>query len=283
MNLDNSFQTKEYSFSTRVILAILLTLGGFLALMGGDYFFTSRGNTLNNEILFYIIPFIYIFVAHYLIKKFNIDNGSFFKDLKVRAKMPKTILLGILCMIIPLGLSMLENVVPYLDKTPINNYSTILAKLILLNLCIGLFEEGLFRRIILRVLFKDESKKSLWLGFLFSSFLFGIIHIGNFSVAPQRPLAISSQIIYAMFLGMLLSALYIKYKSFIGVVILHAFVDFIMSFPRLFGQVGNVASKNIPDITLSQAGITISILLPSAILGIIILLLYSKKFYKKNA
>lgn len=175
----------------------------------------------------------------------------------------------------------MENVLSFIDKKPLDNFSNILFKLIVLNICIGFFDKGLFRRIILRSLFKDDSKKSLWIGFLFSSLLFGLIHFGNLSVASQRPIAVTSQVIYTMFLGMLLSALYLRFKSFIGIMLLHSFIDFISFYPILYGQSTGVTFKNVADITLIDAVATVCVLIPSAILGVIISISFSKKYYTK--
>ncbi len=282
MDLEKNLQVKRYGFFIRIILSVLITIGGLCSLAAGNYFFTSRADTLTNGILTYIIPFIYLFIVYFIIVKFNFDNDNFFKIKNVNTKTFKTIFIGILCMLIPLVLSFLENVLPFIDKNPLDNFSNTLIKLIILNICVGFFEEGLFRRIVFRILFKDDSKKSLWIGFLFSSLLFGLIHFGNLSVTSQRPIAITSQVIYATFLGMLLAGLYLRFKSFVGIMILHAFVDFISFYPILYSQDTSITSKNIADITLIDAIATVGVLIPSAILGIVILISFSKKYYNNR-
>lgn len=279
MDLENKLKEKRYGFSIRIILGILISIGGLCSLAGGNYFFTSRADTLTNGILTYIIPFTYLFIIYWIIGKSNFANDNFFETTNVNLKVFKTFFIGFLCILIPLTLSFLENVLPFIDKKPLDNFSILLFRLIILNICIGFFEEGLFRRIILRILFKDDSKKSLWIGFLFSSLLFGLIHFGNLSVASQRPIAVISQVIYAMFLGMLLAGLYLKYKSFIGVMLLHAFIDFISFYPTLYSQDVGITSKNVADITLIDGIATVGVLIPSAVLGVIILISFSKKYY----
>lgn len=279
MGLENNLKEKRYGFSVRILLTILISIGGLCSLAAGNYFFTSRADTLTNGILTYVIPFTYLFIVYWSMRKFNFDNDNFFKTTNDELKTFKTFFVGVLCIIIPLILSFLENVLPFIYKNPLDNFSNILFKLIVLNLCIGFFEEGLFRRVILRVLFKDDSKKSLWIGFLFSSLLFGIIHFGNLSVASQRPVAITSQVIYAMFLGMLLAGLYLRFKSFIGIMILHAFIDFISFYPILYGQGSGITFENVADITLIDAVATVGVLIPSAVLGVIILISFFKKYY----
>lgn len=257
----------------------MLTAGALCALAAGDYFFISKKDILENNILSYIIPFFYLLLSSFIAKKAWLFNNSFFKMRSCRYGAFKAFFSGIFCLLIPLLLSIGENIFPFLDKQPAANFPALLGELLLLSICVAIFEEGLFRYLILRLLFKDDTKKSLWLGFLFSSFLFGLIHLGNLSIETQRPVAISTQVIYAIFLGMLLAALYLRFKSFSGIVLLHAFVDFLSFYPKIYGQDLQVTSKALADITFSESLTTIALLFPSAILGIIILVFFSKKYY----
>ena len=212
-------------------------------------------------------------------RKFNLINQSFFENKDIRFKGLKTFFTGFLCMILAICISILSSVLPFVGTKPVENFNVMLIQLIVLSLCIGIFEEGLFRGVILRILFKDNSKKSLWIGFMFSSFLFGMIHFGNLTIATQRPIAITSQVIYAMMLGLLLSALYIRFKSYIGIVCLHGFVDFISFVPRLYGKDLGASSEAVADISLKNGITTVGVIVPSAILGIVILIRFSKKYY----
>lgn len=266
----------------RIVLAILMTIGAFFALAAGDHFFISRGDTLINEILSYLIPFIYLAAIYWLANRYHLFNDSFFECTAVKLKCIKTFVVALLSMVIPLGISLMSNVLPYLSKKPVGHFPITLLQLIIFSLCIGVFEEGVFRVVILRTLFKDGSKKSLWLGYLLSSVLFGLIHLGNLSVAAQRPIAVSSQVIYAALLGMLFAALYIQFKSFIGIALFHALVDFISFYPRLYGQVAGVASKHLADIRIFDGVVTVGVLLPSAILGLVVLFSFIKYYYSEG-
>lgn len=263
----------------RIITGILITVGAFFALAVGNYIFPSNDGKIRNEILTYCIPFAYLIVVYGIARKFNLINQSFFENKDIRFKGLKTFFTGFLCMILAICISILSSVLPFVGTKSVENFNLMLIQLIVLSLCIGIFEEGLFRGVILRILFKDNSKKSLWIGFMFSSFLFGMIHFGNLTIATQRPIAITSQVIYAMMLGLLLSALYIRFKSYIGIVCLHGFVDFISFVPRLYGKDLGTSSEAVADISLKNGLTTVGVLVPSAILGIVILIRFSKKYY----
>lgn len=272
MNITSSLKTPGRSM--RTVLALLLTLGGFLSLAAGNFFFSDRSPSLINEILSYLIPITYMILSHYLLKKSHLLNETFFNKKVCFCCAIKTIFFGILFMFIPISLSFLGQVLPHLGKQPATGYQLILLQIILLNLLVGIFEEGLFRHLIFKLLIKDPSKKSLLYGFFMSSLLFGILHFGNLTVAAQKPITVTSQVIYAFFLGMLFAALYLRYQSFAAIAFLHGFVDFLTSVPQLYGQTDSIASA---DITIMQGVITVGLLLPSGLLGILLLILFIKK------
>ncbi len=268
---------KHDGLSLRIFLAILITIGGFFSLALGDHLFMSRGDTLTNKIWTYVVPFLYLFTVYWLVRKFHFFNDYFFEKTKIPLQFMKTLVFGVFFMLIALGISFLGNVAPFMDKKPVDNFAFILMQLIVYCLCIGFFEEGLFRGVMLRILFKDESKKSLWTGFLVSSVMFGMIHLGNLTVGVPKPIATVTQVIYAMLLGMTLAALYLSFKSFIGIGILHALIDFISYYGLLYGHKAEAAADHIGDIRLLDAGATVGVLVPSAILGTLLLLSFSKK------
>lgn len=271
--METSVHAKKTGYAPRIIIALCLTAGGFLSLAAGDWFFLRGSESLSRQLLVYIIPAIYITVSHHFLKKSQYLNECFFEKRAIRMRGLKTFFTGTAFMLIPLGLSVLGNILPYIGKKPVTGYPVVLLQLILLNLLIGLFEEGLFRHIIFKVLCRDSSRKSLLLGFFVSSFLFGILHFGNLTTAAQKPVAVITQVVYAFFLGMLFAGLYLRYQSFPAIAILHSFVDFITFFPLLYGQSDAIAPT---DITVFQGITTAAILLPSGLLGILLLFLYMK-------
>lgn len=272
----------QASLKVRILAATLLMVGGFFSLALGSYFFTNKEKTLLREIAVYSIPFLYIFIVNAGMKKLGFSNKNFFQEEKISCKFLKTFFVGLLFISLALMFSFLESVVPFLGKKTANHFFTVLLQLLAFNLCIGFFEEGLFRRTILRILFKDDSKKSLWTGICFSSFLFGIIHFGNLTVSEQRPIAVTTQVIYAMLMGFVLSALYIRYKSFAGICVLHAFIDFVSYFPKLYENGAAAMPENLADIRMVDAVTTVGIMLPSAIMGLLLLISFSKGYYRKK-
>lgn len=276
--MEQTSNFKTPGTAVRVVAAILLTIGGFLSLVAGDFFFSDSTQALHGEIRIYIIPVIYLTLVHYFLKKYHFLNEILFQKRAIPLRGLKTFSLGVLAMIIPLGLSLLGQVLPCLGKKPAAGYPTILFQLILLNLLIGFFEEGLFRYTIFRLLVKAHSKKSLVFGFLLSSLLFGFLHFGNLTTATQKPIAVSSQVIYACFLGMLFAALYLQFQSFPVIAVLHGFVDFLTYFPMLYGQTEAAAS---PDITFTQGLLTVALLLPSGLCGILLLIRFIRIYFAR--
>lgn len=273
--METTLYTKKSGFFIRIVSAVCLTIGGFLSLAAGDWIFSASSESLTGQILVYLIPILYVTAVHGFLKKHHCLHEYFSEKRTSRRRGIRTFFLGTAFMLIPLGLSILGNVFPYIGKHPAAGYPVILVQLILLNLLIGLFEEGLFRHLIFNVLWKDSSRCSLLLGFFLSSLLFGLLHFGNLTVAAQKPVAVTTQVIYACFLGMLFAGLYLRYQSFPGIVILHGFVDFITSFPRLYGQADPVTSA---DITLAQGIQTAVLLLPSGLLGCLLLYICIKRY-----
>lgn len=273
--MENTVHTKGSGFFIRILAAAGLTIGGFLSLAAGDLLFSRGSESLTSQILVYIIPILYLTTLHCIFKKHRFLNDPFFETEKISWSGPRTFFTGALFMLIPLGLSILGNVLPYIGKKPVAGYAAILVQLILLNLLIGLFEEGLFRHLIFKILWKDSSRRSLLLSFFLSSLLFGVLHFGNLTVAAQKPIAVTTQVLYAFFLGMLFAGLYLRYHSFLGIAVLHGFIDFITSFPRLYGQPDPITSA---DITLLQGIATAGILLPSGLLGILLLRSFIKRY-----
>ena len=84
----------------------------------------------------------------------------------------------------------------------------------------GIFEEILYRGIILNILI-SKCKKSRLFSIVISSFLFGISHIYNFQNGFEYFNGIFSQIIYTFVMGLLLSVIYLKSKNLWSVILIH--------------------------------------------------------------
>ena len=118
---------------------------------------------------------------------------------------------------------MLMNMVSGLGKSPVQTEALIL--MILSNLAIGLFEEVIVRGILVGHMmhhFKGDKHRVLK-SVLFSSLLFGILHIGN---ALENPVNTAFQIVYATGIGVMFAAAYIRSRNLWPCIIMHAAVDF---------------------------------------------------------
>lgn len=84
---------------------------------------------------------------------------------------------------------------------------------------LGIFEEMLFRNIILNTLIIDNTKGSYRMDILISSILFKLIHLMNLNVYPNLPIAIITQVIYDFMLGYFSITIYLNTKSIYSVII----------------------------------------------------------------
>ena len=115
------------------------------------------------------------------------------------------------------------NLISGLSDLPIVPESLIL--MIFSNSAIGLFEEVVVRAILVGHMmhhFKGDKHRVLK-SVLFSSLLFGILHIGN---ALENPVNTAFQIVYATGIGVMFAAAYIRSRNLWPCIIMHAAVDF---------------------------------------------------------
>ena len=107
--------------------------------------------------------------------------------------------------------------------------------LILLYLFVGVFEEFLIRGLSLNIFLEKfgNNKKGIWLSIVISSVLFGLIHFANLTTGASFQ-GVLIQVISASFLGIYLSALYLRSGSVWTTAILHGIYDLAVSIPNLF-------------------------------------------------
>lgn len=236
------------------LIAFFITVLGWVSLLLGDLVFGSFiKDQYLKDILIYIIPFIFIII---LVKKFNLfetykNNKKFLYG--IRLSWP---------FLFPIFFILFANMGMF-DYELKSNWIIILIELIILCLCIGFFEESLFRNIIFKIL---DTRKAIWI----SSLLFGLIHIGNLTVSINTPISVITQVIYAFMMGVLFQAIYNRTKNIYSVIFIHAVIDFTSYLPKLFDM---PISQQVADINLVSAFITLVIVLPALIVGYI----YNKK------
>lgn len=135
----------------------------------------------------------------------------------------------------------------YMDglKVVKSDWLLVLLSNLLLAFCVGLYEEGLLRGILLNGLIKilPNTKVGLWLAVIISSFLFGFIHVmGYIPYIEINPVSIIIQMalktIVAGAMGMLLAAIYLKTKNIWTCVIVHALNDLFSFLEEAFSKLG---------------------------------------------
>ncbi|GEQ06628.1 CPBP family intramembrane metalloprotease [Staphylococcus gallinarum] len=132
------------------------------------------------------------------------------------------------------------------------------------NITIGVFEELIYRGLIFNAFL--ENNRPIYAAWM-SSIIFGIVHLLNLTHNPDYVGAVT-QVIYAIFLGMLFAAIYYVTQNLWSVIILHSMLDISSGFYEI-KHIGENFNQGTTSITLSF--ITIIILLPILFIGIKIL------------
>ncbi|MGM0582906.1 MAG: CPBP family intramembrane glutamic endopeptidase [Bacteroidota bacterium] len=130
-------------------------------------------------------------------------------------------------------------------------------------LLIGLVEEILMRGLVLPLFIKSkiQSEYALYFGVICSSIIFGIIHYINLFHQPENITGITSQVFFAISIGIFFGALMLRTGNIFLVGIFHAFVNFILG----NGILEKESSRQVREISLD---------LPSMITtGIIIIII----------
>lgn len=250
--------------------AILYTIGGFFALVIGDLLFKNASNSIYHDSFVYIIPMIYVLFLSY--------KTGFVHDFKNYKNILKGILIGSPAIIIIL-INLWSEVLPIATKNNLNpNWQSILLSILILNLLIGAFEEILFRNVIMNTLKIDKTSNSYIRSVFISSILFGLIHLGNLTITPNRPIAVITQVVYAFMLGCFLATVYLKSESIYSVIFIHSCIDFSSSLTSIFQKTSESANLIIPDIDLISSLMTILIIFPIFIIS----LCYLRKYIKSN-
>lgn len=107
--------------------------------------------------------------------------------------------------------------------------------MIIEGICIGFFEEIVFRGIILSLFLKqwNNNKKEIYFSVIFSSVLFGLIHLLNI-LSGNSIIEVLYQVIYASIIGIYFSVLLIRTNfNIIWCAILHSLYDIASGFGDL--------------------------------------------------
>lgn len=167
-----------------------------------------------------------------------------------------------------------------------NDWLFVLLSNLLLAFCVGLYEEGFMRGILMNGLIKilPNTKAGLWVAIIVSSFLFGFIHVmWDIPYISINPLSVIIQmvtkIITAGAAGMLFAAIYLKTKNIWTCVIVHALYDFFLFLQQASSRLGSTTPSAeyvqvYMEMTQEQVSINlfrILVLLPSIIIAILVI------------
>ncbi|MDO4594395.1 MAG: type II CAAX endopeptidase family protein [Tissierellia bacterium] len=242
-----------------IVFSILVTIFSTLSLSLSRHLINKIQLGMLNDLIIFVVPLI-IFICIYIKLK---SEKSFIGDVK------KSIIMS-------LPLIAVQAVFLFNIYLGIKNRSSISLKvlilIILVNLCVGFFEEIVYRGIIFSILLKKFRTKA---AIFISSLFFGLAHFSNLVNNPKLINSTISQVIYAFMIGVFLCSIYINTKSLLGCCLIHFLVDFMsILLMNFYPATADVTA----DKTLIESIISIVIVLPSFIFG----LLYIKKYRKKN-
>ena len=119
-----------------------------------------------------------------------------------------------------------------------NNFNYRVISYLLLSICVGLCEEGLYRGVIVNGLVKvmPETKRGLCRAIVISGLIFGFSHVWRYiPVIKINPVSVIVQMLAKIIImgafGMVLSAIYLKTKNIWINMIIHALYDFLLFLP----------------------------------------------------
>ncbi|HMB24880.1 MAG TPA: CPBP family intramembrane glutamic endopeptidase [Anaerolineales bacterium] len=142
---------------------------------------------------------------------------------------------------------------------------------LLTALSTGWIEEILFRGVVLTTLLQKwgRSRKGIYWVVLFSSALFGAIHLLNFIQGRKPLLDTAVQITFAIFFGVMFSACFLRNRTILPVILLHAAIDWAGTLNEV--AVGGGLRTVTQPMSLENALISILITLPLFLYGLFIL------------
>lgn len=166
-----------------------------------------------------------------------------------------------------------------------DNGIAVVISYLLLSLCIGFFEEGIYRGIMVNGLVKvfPKTRAGLWQAVVISGLIFGFIHVWTYIFAiGTNPVSVIVQMAGKTFVtgifGLLLAVIYLKTKNIWVCMIVHALNDF-LAFLALIGlgmddikiQYVDTALTMNPEIFFSQVFPQLLTSIPNLIIALIIL------------
>lgn len=140
-------------------------------------------------------------------------------------------------------------------------------------LTIGVFEEILFRGIVLNILISrwKNNKNGIMKAIILSAFLFGAAHLANLIMWPNLIITTASQVVYAFLTGFYLACIYVRSRNIWSVILLHALTNWFSMFINIFDPARLLAEKTVSDIPVSLGLGLIGLSIPGLFIGIFII------------
>lgn len=142
---------------------------------------------------------------------------------------------------------------------------------LLTTLSTGWLEEILGRGVVLTAFIQKwgRSRKGIYLAVLVSSALFGLAHLANFLFGRKPLLNTVTQILFALFFGVIFAACVLRNRAIWPMMLLHAAVDWAGTLDEI--AIGGGLQTVDPVITPTNALISVLITLPLFLYGLFIL------------
>lgn len=207
-----------------------------------------------------LVGLIFVFIIKKTYKNFNFG----FK--KMNSKMNVWIIL-------PVVLTVLFNIISstsmnaILHQTPGIEILVALASSMFGAFFVGFFEETVMRGALFNLfmsLFKTK-EHCLWMSAVFSSVIFGVIHVGNLFGGADIGYTLY-QVLYATAMGLVFSMVYVKTQSLFVPIAMHAIIDFSDFFFNFTGEPSMTGLQWIP-ITLTIVYVICAFLLYKSLSG----------------
>lgn len=133
------------------------------------------------------------------------------------------------------------------------------------TLCTGFAEELCFRGVLLPTVIKSfsDSENVILKSVVIVALIFGVLHFGNLIKYPENILGVTTQVIAAICVSFLFSAILLKSRSIVVAGITHGLINFTFS-----GRFLSESQKNTGDITMNLN----SVVTTSIFFGIILII-----------
>ena len=141
---------------------------------------------------------------------------------------------------------------------------------VLLFISVGFVEEVLFRGVMLPLMLRKwgNSRKGIYWTVIFSSAVFGLVHLFNLMMGRRTLMGTIPQIVYAIFFGVYFAACFLRNNSIWPVIFTHALFDACGNFTEI--ALNSDFGVKI-DATWQSFGFTVLFTLPLFIYGLILL------------